>query len=186
MADLFCGGGAGNTSADFHYIITVLIIQLPFRYKRLFMYYSIKISSFKIREISDQAFQKENPDPCFYDGFCGSQSGFFAPLKISEHGTHMEVVVVPHMQSPPCKFRFYSSAVAACVTKCLFCHIRLRLCSAADGECRYPQRRRQGFCGWAVRSAPTAARRFGGTVPPPFVAQHHSAHSTPAAALWTA
>lgn len=88
------------------------------------------------------------------------------------------------MQPLPCKFlRFYSSAVAACVTKCLFCHIRLRLCSAADGECRYPQRQRQGFCGWAVRSAPTAARRFGGTVPPPFVAPHHSAHSTPVAAF---
>lgn len=70
-------------------------------------------------------------------------------------------------RSPPyaaafCKFlRFYSSAVAVCVTKCLFCHIRLRLCSAADGECRYPANSPQGFCGRAVRSALAAALRFG-------------------------
>lgn len=125
------------------------------------MYYSIKYCIQNFSEISDQAFQKENPDPCFYVKFCGSVSGFFALLKISEHGTHTGGVVVPRMQRHICKFlRFYFFRLRACVTKCWFCHIRLAALLSRRRRMSPPAKQLQGFCGRAVRSAPAAARRF--------------------------
>lgn len=57
-------------------------------------------------------------------------------------------------------FDFILLRLRACVTKCRFCHIRLPLSSAADGECRHPANSPQGFCGRAVCSALAAALRF--------------------------
>lgn len=97
-------------------------------------------------------------------------------LEISEHGTYAGVVVVPRILA---SFSDFISSGCGLRKKKLVLSHSPPPCSAADGECRNPAAAAAGFCGRAVRSALAAAGRFGGTIPPPFVAPHHSARSTP-------
>lgn len=75
-------------------------------------------------------------------------------------------------------------AVAACVTKSWFCHIRRRLARRLMANVATPPTTRSGFCGQAVRSAPAAALAVhGGTVPPPSLSLRTTPPAPPLRAL---
>lgn len=125
------------------------------------MYYSIKYHLQNFSEISDQAFQKENPDPCFFVSVLRLCELLFC---ISEKSRNTERIW--GCRSPP-----YAVAALQVSSILFFCGCRLRNkmlvlshspAAFLSGWRRMspPAKRPQGFCVRAVRSALAAARRF--------------------------